>query len=107
MSLADAAVFQAVHALASIYGDAGAYTRPPAGPVPCRIIVSRQDDAVAFGSQDTQVRVPGWWAEVLQEEVPTRPRKNDTLTLGLLTYRIRDVQEDVERASWRLDIIEA
>lgn len=108
MSLADAAVVVAVNALQDVFGDLGTFTAPPAAPVSCRIILSRQDEAISFGGLETQVRVPGWRAELPQHAVPTRPRVGtDTITVGAVTYAIRDVATDVERSVWVLDVIEA
>lgn len=98
------AALTAVHAT---FGESTTFTAPPADPIAITAVWSRVDEAVSFGGLDTQARVPGWRVDVTQEAVATRPRVGtDTLTRGGTTYRIRDVQEDVERTVWVLDVIE-
>jgi hypothetical protein len=97
----------AVETLLVVFADDGTFTAPPADPVVCRIIKSRQDDVVSFGGLTTDVRAPGWRMDVPQADVPTRPRVGvDTVTLDGTTYAIRDVAEDVEQQIWVLDTIE-
>lgn len=87
------------------FGEAATFTAPPSLPIAVQVIRLRHDPVVSLESIATPVRSPGWEARLRQSEVPSRPRPDlDTLTIGAAVYSIRDVQEDLERTQWTLDI---
>ena len=104
MSFATESVL-AVKVLHETFGVGCLFTAPPAAGISVRAIFGLHDPVVAFAGLETQARSPGLEAIIEQTDVPTRPRKGvDTLTKGSTVYQIRDVEEDVERTQWRLDI---
>jgi len=83
------------------------FTAPPAAGIPVTIYRGRHDPIIDFPGFQNTARAAGWEAHLRQTEVPTVPRKGtDTLTIGALTYGIRDVFEDTERTEWVCDLIE-
>lgn len=89
--------------LAATYGDAGTLDG-----VPVVLIVARVDPIIDFAGFSTQVRSPGFRAEVRQVEFPTRPVKGMAVvvTAGAFagSYVVKDVAEDGERLQWTLDM---
>jgi hypothetical protein len=94
---------QVVAVLATTYGDAGTLNG-----VPVVLIVARVDPIIDFPGFSTQVRSPGFRAEVRQAEYPTRPQKGDAVVIpaGQFagSYAVKDVAEDGERLQWTLDM---
>jgi hypothetical protein len=102
MSFADAAPV-AVDVLFGCYGEAAVYTAAGGTAVPASVI-RRREDPVIRGFVGPGVRSPGWSATLRQSEIPTRPREDDSLTIGGAAFVIRDVSEDGLRLFWRVSL---
>ena len=87
----------------------GTFTPVVGSPVDVRVIVSRADEPASVGP-GPGVRNPGLFAVLRQSEVETRPTVGDgpadadQLTIEATEYFIRDVEEDVERLTWRCEL---
>lgn len=88
------------------FGEAATYSNGGA-PLPCSVILSYHDEVAPLAGFDSEVRAPGWEAQLKQAEVPTRPPRGETITLTETgqVFTIRDVQADIERAAWVCDVI--
>src|SRR5215468_10920772 len=87
--------------------EAATFTAPPQPAVAVTVYRARRDPILDFPGFETTARAAGWEAHVRQAEIQVVPQKGtDTLTIGPVTFAIRDVSEDVERTEWVLDLIE-
>lgn len=95
------------------FGRDATFTAPPAGPIPCRVILRRHDPSTRIGPQfQTEVFPGGWGLSALQEEITLRPPGEDEddtqqsfFTIDGDQLLVRTAQEDAWRTQWLCDVV--
>lgn len=79
-------------------GVVATYSPTVGAPIATRAFVANVDQPEAIGGIDLQA--PGTWLVIPQTDVPTRPAKGETVTIGADVYTIRTVHDGPQHAVW-------